>query len=142
MVSGAGELQKLVNLEGRGVTGCFRTTNQGALASKEGLRPAVAQLENRQRRFGARLLGLPEGEQARQVVGAPSGIGRRIETVLGYAGRTEEIVLPAVPEKIGAVIIIEEPKGAKEEAERDRPGLTLFTDGSRIDSGAIGYAVT
>jgi len=142
MASGAGELQKLVNLEGRGVTGCFRTTNQGALASEAGLRPAVAQLENRQRRFGARLLGLPEGEQARQVVGAPSGIGRRIETVLGYAGRTEEIVLPAVPEKIGAVIIIEEPKGAKEEAERDRPGLTLFTDGSRIDSGAIGYAVT
>jgi len=132
----------LVNLEARAVTGCFRTTNQGALASEAGLRPTVTQLENRQRPFGIRLLSLPEGEQARRVVGAPSGIRKRIETALGYAGRTEEIVLPASPEKIGAVIVIEEPNEVKEEAERGRPGLTIFTDGSRLDSGATGYAVT
>lgn len=33
-------------------------------------------------------------------------------------------------------------KEAKEEAERDRTGLTTFTDGSRVESGATGYAVT
>jgi hypothetical protein len=76
MASGAAELQKLVNLEARAVTGCFQTTNQGALASEVGLCPAVAQLENRQRRFGARLLSLPEGSQAKAVVGTPSSIGR------------------------------------------------------------------
>jgi len=30
---------------------------------------------------------------------------------------------------------------AREEAERDRPGLTIFTGGSRANSGATGYAV-
>jgi len=30
---------------------------------------------------------------------------------------------------------------AKAEAERQRPGLTMFTDGSRQDNGATGYAV-
>ena len=33
------------------MTGCFRTTNLAALAMESGLRPAAAQLENRQRRF-------------------------------------------------------------------------------------------
>jgi len=56
-----------------------------------GLQPAVAQLNKRQSRFGARLLGLPEGEQAKAVVGATSAIGRRLEAALGYAGRMEEI---------------------------------------------------
>jgi len=30
---------------------------------------------------------------------------------------------------------------AKAEAEGTRPGLTMFTDGSRLDCGATGYAV-
>jgi len=30
---------------------------------------------------------------------------------------------------------------AKEEAEKPRPGLTMFTDGSRLEDGATGYAV-
>jgi hypothetical protein len=30
---------------------------------------------------------------------------------------------------------------AKAEAERPRPGLAMFTDGSRLDSGAAGYSV-
>jgi len=32
-------------------------------------------------------------------------------------------------------------KAAKEEAEKDRPGLTLWTGGFRMDMGAVGYAV-
>jgi len=78
----AKELQLLVNQEARATTGCFRTTNLGALSMESGLRAATAQLENRQRRFGLRLLSLPEGDQAREVVGAPSGIGRG-DRVLG-----------------------------------------------------------
>jgi hypothetical protein len=49
-------------------------TNLGALAMESGLRPAAAQLENRQRRYGLRLLSLPQGSQAREVVGAASVI--------------------------------------------------------------------
>jgi len=44
----AKELQKEVNKQARAVTGCFRTTNCRALAMESGLRPATAQLENRQ----------------------------------------------------------------------------------------------
>ena len=39
------------------------TTDVGRLM-ESGLRAATAQLENRQRRFGLRLLSLPEGDQA------------------------------------------------------------------------------
>jgi hypothetical protein len=68
----AQELQVMVNKQARAVTGCFGTTNQGALAMESGLRPATAQLENRRRRYGLRLVSLPDGDQARKVVGATS----------------------------------------------------------------------
>jgi len=51
---GEEELQKLVSQEARAVTGCFRTTNLGALMAEASLRLAVAQLDNRQRRFASR----------------------------------------------------------------------------------------
>jgi ribonuclease HI len=38
-------------------------------------------------------------------------------------------------------MIQQDEKLAKAEAERTRPGLTMFTDGSRLDSGAAGYGV-
>jgi len=56
----AGEIRRLVNEEARAITGCFRTTNLGALSMESGLGAATAQLENRQRRFGLRLLSLPQ----------------------------------------------------------------------------------
>jgi hypothetical protein len=56
------ELQVVVNKQARAVTGCFGTTNLGVLAMESGLRLATAQLENRQRRFGLRLLSLPDGD--------------------------------------------------------------------------------
>jgi hypothetical protein len=46
------------------------------------------------------------------------------------------------PEALNAETIQEDEIAAKKEAERYRPGLTMFTDGSRLDSGATGYAVT
>jgi ribonuclease HI len=137
----ANELQQLVNQEARAVTGCFRTTNLGALSMESGLRAAAAQLENRQRRFGLRLLSLPQGDQAREIVGAPTAIGRRLTNALTYAGRTEDTVLLEEPETFDADLLQEEEEAAKAEAEKTRPGLTMFTDGSRADSGATGYSV-
>jgi hypothetical protein len=49
-------------------------------------------LENRQRRFGLRLLSLPHGNQAQEVVG-----GKRLERALGYSGRAETAVLLEEP---------------------------------------------
>jgi ribonuclease HI len=39
-------------------------------------------------------------------------------------------------------MIQEDEAAAKKEAERQRPGLIMFTDGPRLDTGASGYAVT
>jgi len=71
----AHELQLLVNQEARATTSCFRTTNLGALSMESGLRATTAQLENRQRRFGLRLLSLPLGDQAREIVGRQQRLG-------------------------------------------------------------------
>jgi len=45
------------------------------------------------------------------------------------------------PEELMVATVVEEQEAARTEAECPRKGLTLFTDGSRIESGAMGYAV-
>ena len=45
------------------------------------------------------------------------------------------------PVKMEAVRIVEERERAIEEADKDREGLAIFTDGSRLESGATGYGV-
>jgi len=121
--------QLLVNREARATTGCFRTTNLGAPSMSSGLRAATAQLENRQRRFGLRLLSLPQGDQAREVVGAHTEIGRRLKNALAHGGQTERTVLLEEPETLDAELLQEEEAEAKAVAEGTRPGRTMFTDG-------------
>jgi len=116
--------------------------NLGALSMEPGLRAATAQLEKkRQRRFGLWLLSLPQGDQAREIVGAPTAIGWRLVNALAYAGRTESTVLLEESETLGAELLQEEEAEARAEAEKIRPGLTMFTDGSPLEDGAAGYAV-
>ena len=86
-------------------------------------------------------MGLPQGDQAQEVVAAPTEIGRRLTNALAYAGGTETTILLEEPESLDAVLPREENAEAKAEAEKDPPGLTKFTDGSRLDNGAAGYAV-
>ena len=123
------------------MTGCIRTPNLGVLSMEPGLWTATAQLDNRQWRFGLRLLSLPKGGQAREVVGVPSAIGRRLTNALSYAGRVESMVLLEEPKTLGAILLQEEEAEAKAEAEKERPGLVVFTDGPRLDDGATGYTV-
>ena len=68
-------------------------------------------------------------------------IGRRLTNALAYAGRVESTVLREEPETLDAELLQEEEAEAKVAAEKERPGLTMFTDGSRLDDGAAGYAV-
>ena len=70
------ELQLFINHQARAMTGCFRTTNLGALSMESGLRPATNQLENRQHRFTLWLLSLPQGEMARNIISADTTIGK------------------------------------------------------------------
>jgi len=108
---------------------------------ESGLGPATAQLGNRQRRFELRLLSLPHRDQAREIVGVPTAIGRRLTNALTYTVKTESIVLLEEPESLGAELLQEEEAEAKAKAEKLRPGLAMFTDGSRLDDGATRYAV-
>jgi len=140
---GADDLQKLVHQEARAVTGCFRTANLGALMSEAELRPAPVQVENRQRRYGLRLLGLPQGSLAKEVLKFPAGIGRRLVVALEHSGRTKATVLQSPPGALdGAALVVEDRIRAKETAEHPPTGLVIFTDGSKGESGAAGYAVT
>jgi len=106
-----------------------------------GLRVATAQLQNRQRMVGLQLLSLPQRDQAREVVGAPTAIDQRLTSAVAYAGRAESTALLEESETLDAELRQEEEAEAKAEAEKARPGLTMFTEGSRLDDGAAGYAV-
>jgi len=56
--------------------------------------------------------------------------------------RQRGTVLLEVASPLDATTTIEEAEAAANEAKRtDRPGLTIFTDGSRLENGATGYAV-
>jgi len=74
---------------------------------------------------------LPQEDQAREIVGAATAIGRRLTNALASAGRTESTVLLEEPQTLDADL----PPGGggeaegKAEAEQDRPGPTMFTDG-------------
>ena len=74
----------------------------------------------------------------REIVGAPTAIGRRLTNALAYGGRTESIVLLEEPETLNAELLQEEGAEVKAEAEKARAGLTMFTDGSRMEDGAAG----
>jgi len=143
MTGRAEELQRLVNQQSWATTGAFRTTNLGALSMESGLRPAANQLENRQRRFGLRLLSLPQGDEARKVViGSSTAIGKSLKTALNRTWTsTEQTVLLEDPEPFNAELIQEDREGAKREAQKERLGLIMFTDRSRLEDGAAGYAV-
>ena len=77
----------------------------------------------------------------RSLVGAPTDIGRRPMNALAYAGATESTVLLEEPETLDAALLQEEEEEAKMEAEKARPGLTTYTDGSRMEDGVAGCAV-
>ena len=72
---------------------------------------------------------------------APTEIGRRLKNALAYGGQTERAVLLKEPETLDVELLQEEEAEAKEEAGKTRPGLTMFTDGSKLDDGATGYSV-
>ena len=105
------------------------------------LRAATAQLENRQWHSGLRLLSLPLGDHTRQVVGAPTEIGRQLTNAVAHGEPTESTVLLEELKTLEAELLQEEEAEAKAEAERTRPGLTMFTDSSGLNDRATGYSV-
>ena len=79
------------------------------------------------------------------VNGRPPGPGlhRTVQSALGCWNGREETVLLEVATPLEATVTIEEEAAAALEARSsNRPGLTIFTDGSRLENGATVYAAT
>jgi len=60
---------------------------------------------------------------------------------LAYSGRAESTVLLEEPETLDAELLRDEDAEARAEGEKTRPGLTMSTDGSRLDNGTARHAV-
>ena len=74
------------------------------------------------------------------MVSARIELGSRLASALIYTWtETEATVLLEEPETFDSELIQEEREEAKKEAEKSRPGLTMFTDELRLEDGAAGY---
>ena len=69
------------------------------------------------------MAALPEGDQARQLIGAPSELGARLTTWLGITGSRETGKCIAT----GSGLHHYDREAAKIEAERPRPGVAMWT---------------
>ena len=66
--SWADEHQKIVNRQGRTITGMFRSAPIGVVIKEAGLRPATSLLNNRQRQFAHRILSPPQDNPTRNIL--------------------------------------------------------------------------
>ena len=136
------ELQKLENQLGRAVTGNFRSTNLGVVMAESGLRPAESLLNNRSRRHVLRLMSLPKGNQAKSL---PQLWGNGWSTSASTPDGWKRYSCRRTGQRNSAptCISIADAEWAEQEARRtdSQPGLLLWTDGSRDENRALGYAV-
>jgi len=139
----------VLNEQGRRVTGCFRTTPQGALMNDAGLRPAVSLLNNRVRRYKVRQMMMPDAQGRgkcldirRNVLQKVEGIDELIPEDKPFERRSyKRTTLPTEKRRLKGKVIIQEAEQALEEAKLERDGLVLWTDGLRKEDEWVGCAV-
>ncbi len=73
------EIQKLLNRQRRAITGIYWSTPIGPLMGKSGLIPAYILLDYRQRKYAYRLLTLPDGNHAKDILSITLRSGERSE---------------------------------------------------------------
>jgi len=145
----ANEVQKILNEQGRRVTGCFRTTPQGALMNDAGLRPANAILNNRVRRYKMRQMMMPDATGGGRMIEMEGNMVRRVEGIDELIPKDyplerrsyERTTLPEIKKRLKGQVIIQEEEQALEEARKEREGLVLWTDESRKEDEWVGCAV-
>jgi hypothetical protein len=136
----------ILNEQGRRVTGCFRTTPQGALMNDAGLRPANAILDNRVRRYKMRQMMMPDALGGRKMINTEEGVVQRVEGIdelipedYPLERRSYEwTTLPEIKWRLKGEVIIQEEELALEEAKKEREGLVLWTDGLRKEDECVG----
>jgi len=142
-------VQKLLNEQGRRVTGCFRTTPQGALMNDSGLRPAKALLNNRVRRYKLRQMIMPDAQGGGRMLEVRRNVLQRVEGIdelipedkLFERRSYERATLPTEKRRLKGEVIIQDEEQALREAKLERKGLVLWTDGARKEDEWVGCAV-
>ena len=145
----AQEAQKLLNEQGRRVTGCFRTTPQGALINDAGLRPAKAVLNNQVRQYMLRQTMMPDAQGQGRIFEIPRNVSHRVEGIdeliledKPFERRSyERTTLSTEIRRLEGKVIIQDEEQALEEAKLEMDGLVLWTDGSRKEDEWVGCAV-
>lgn len=128
-----GEYQRAINRMARSTLGAFRSTPQGILAAESGLTPARALLNYRQARFAQRPEEILERDNGAIMARLRAATGiRRGETVEPQTW-SERWVFPGQ-------VKVPDDGPALENARNARTGGTIWTDGSRLDSGRVGAA--
>jgi len=121
----AQEVQKILNEQGRRVTGCLRTTPQGALMNDAGLRPANAILNNRVRRYKMRQMMMPNATGGGRMIEMEGNVVRSVEGIDELIRedyplerrRYEGTTLPEIKKRLKGQVIIQEEEQALEEAK-------------------------
>ena len=141
-------MQKLLNEQGRRVTGCFRTIPQGELMNDAGLRPAKSLLKYRVQWYKLRQMMMADGQGGGTMLekrgnGLQMGEGIDeliLEEYLEWKSY-ESTTLPMTLNYRKGKVIIQDEKQAMQKAQKEREGLVFWTDGSRKVDEWVGSAV-
>jgi ribonuclease HI len=163
----AEKIQKMINREARAIMGCMKTTPIGPLIAEASLTPAKALLDHRQCWYAERLAGLPKDHWAKQII--PNGILKHdgdpldaaYDTPQNRSSKTElrkclgnhlkqtinskygvESTTRTNPTTTGQVIIEDRSTAIEKALIASTRENNMFTDGSRLESGNVGCAVT
>jgi len=144
----AHEVQKALNEQGRWATRCFRTRPQGALMNDGALRPATALLINRVRCSKLREMMMPDAQGGGKMIRQKGQYAHRVEGIdeliteeFLKSRQYEYATLLESRQSLGGKVIIQDEEQAKKEAEAEREGLVLWTDGLRKEDEWMGCAV-
>jgi len=145
----AQEIQVLLNEQGRRVTGCFRTTPQGALMNDVGLQPAVALHNNWVGRYKLRQMMMPDAQGGGRMLEVQRNVLQRVEGIEQLImedkpferRRYQRTTLPIGKCRLKGKVIIKDEKQGMKEAKLEREGLVFWTDGSRKEDEWVGCAV-
>ena len=138
-----GEYQRAINRMGRSTLGAFQSPPLGIVAAESGHIPARALLNYRQARFAQRLHARPrDGKGPEEIL---TRDGAALTTRLRAAaslrpGDTVETQEWGTRRTFPGQVVVDIRRGALDTAGTWRRGNTIWTDGSRLDSGSVGAA--
>ena len=138
------ETQVVLNRMGRASLGVRSTTPIGIVTAESGLTPARALLDHTQAHFALRLLARLQGGGGQEEIleKRSSALTARISERAGLKRREtcEVQVWDTLREFQGEVVVDSKQEALKTAREWTDQERTVWTDGSRLDSGRIGAA--